>query len=287
MLQDLLPNALLRHNFYDKLVPQNFAGSAPGNLALVHDTNETTASDNHGLGCGSFCTHTHTHTHRIISEICPREERQAVVLVFDMCGFTQLCRQEGNVVLASIMHDLFSSFDKAVRPVEGLFKMDTIGDAYIAAHMLSNDLSETRDTYYKMLWLSGVMISTLEDYRRQRGKNVECRIGIAAGLVVTGALGWLQPRFHLRGPAMHVAEELEQTAIRNSVHVPCCFLHALQPSRTPVSCCVSGGVCGCAGVCVCKLCMRNGRACMRSLAPQAQGGCQRMEPQMGAVAVVS
>ena len=236
MLQDLLPNALLRHNFYDKLVPQNFAGSAPGNLALDHDTHETNAGINHGLGFESC---------RIISEICPREERQAVVLVFDMCGFTQLCRHEGDVVLASIMHDLFSSFDKAVRTVEGLFKMDTIGDAYIAAHMLSNDLSETRDTYYKMLWLSGVMISTLEDYRRQRGKNVECRIGIAAGLVVTGALGWLQPRFHLRGPAMHVAEELEQTAIRNSVHVPCCFLRALQPSRSPVSCCVGFG---CAGV---------------------------------------
>lgn len=239
MLQDLLPNALLRHNFYDKLIPQNFAGSAPGNLALHHDTHETNASNNYGSGCESG---------RIISEICPREERQAVVLVFDMCGFTQLCRHEGDVVLASIMHDLFSSFDKAVRTVEGLFKMDTIGDAYIAAHMLSHDLSETRDTYYKMLWLSGVMISTLEEYRRQLGKNVECRIGIAAGLVVTGALGWLQPRFHLRGPAMHVAEELEQTAIRNSVHVPCCFLRALQPSGSPVSCCVGVGVRVCVGV---------------------------------------
>jgi len=214
MLQDLLPNVLLRDNFYDKLVHQNIAASAQANLPLdvMHPSKIVR-----------------------ISEICPREERQAVVLVFDMGGFTELCRQEGNVVLANIMHELFSSFDAAVRTVDGLFKMDTIGDAYIAAHMLSTDPSEIRDTYYKMLWLSGVMLSTINDVKDQRSKNVQCRIGIASGLVVAGALGWLQPRFHLRGPAMHVAEELEETALLGTVHVPCCFLRALQPSHPPVS----------------------------------------------------
>lgn len=43
-----------------------------------------------------------------------------------------------------------------------------------------------------------------------------------------GALGWLQPRFHLRGPAMLLAEELEETALRDTVNVTSCFLHALQ-----------------------------------------------------------
>jgi hypothetical protein len=35
------------------------------------------------------------------------------------------------------MHDLFSVFDEAVKAVDGLFKMDTIGDAYIAAAWLA------------------------------------------------------------------------------------------------------------------------------------------------------
>jgi hypothetical protein len=35
--------------------------------------------------------------------------------------------------IALVMHHLFSEFDAAVKNVNGLFKMDTIGDAYIAA----------------------------------------------------------------------------------------------------------------------------------------------------------
>ena len=61
--------------------------------------------------------------------ICPRQEREAVVLAFDVSCFTQLCRSEGDLGIATIMHHIFSSFDTAVKnsTVEGLFKMDTIG----------------------------------------------------------------------------------------------------------------------------------------------------------------
>jgi len=41
-------------------------------------------------------------------------------------------------------------------------------------------------------------------------------------------LGWLQPRFHLRGPAMVQAEELERSGLRDTVNVASDFLHALR-----------------------------------------------------------
>jgi len=60
---------------------------------------------------------------RLTSEICRHEEREAVVLVFDVCNFTTLCRREGDVGIATLMHNLFSAFDAAVKTVPGLFKV--------------------------------------------------------------------------------------------------------------------------------------------------------------------
>ena len=60
---------------------------------------------------------------RLTSEICRHEEREAVVLVFDVCNFTTLCRQEGDVGIATLMHNLFSAFDASVKTVPGLFKV--------------------------------------------------------------------------------------------------------------------------------------------------------------------
>ena len=69
------------------------------------------------------------------------------------------------------------------------------GDAYIAAAWLAcpgdsdseGSRSERREVFHKMLWLGGVMIKTLHDFKDATGKQVHCRIGIASGLVVAGS----------------------------------------------------------------------------------------------------
>ena len=111
-------------------------------------------------------------------------------------------------------------------------RCNTIGDAYIAAEWISKrelqlDVNGVlvRRAYSRLLWLGGVMIQTVAEVRRWSGVDLHCRIGIGRGLVLAGALGWLQPRFHLRGPAVQMAELLEQSAEIDSVNVLTCFLH--------------------------------------------------------------
>lgn len=141
------------------------------------------------------------------------------------------------------MHKLFIAFDSAVKSSQGLFKMDTIGDAYIAAEWISKKEHEQDSThlflrraYHRLLWLGGIMIETVAELRVSSGIDLHCRIGIGSGLVLAGALGWLQPRFHLRGPAVLMAEMLEQTAEVDCVNVSTCFLHAhLQPEAVKTS----------------------------------------------------
>ncbi|KAJ1493673.1 nucleotide cyclase [Baffinella frigidus] len=124
------------------------------------------------------------------------ETRLVVVLVLDLCNFTKFS-QEGTPLQLIL--------DREVKK-QGLFKMDTIGDAYVAAGWLNSlDPAEATERCAAMICLSQRMLKVLEDHREVSGKDLRCRIGISTGEVYAGVLGRLQPRcLHLR-PWKHPA----------------------------------------------------------------------------------
>ncbi len=63
------------------------------------------------------------------------EAYTAVVVQLDLCQFTSLTGAMAAIEVAEMVHALFSAFDAAVCRL-GLFKMDTIGDAYVVAGFL-------------------------------------------------------------------------------------------------------------------------------------------------------
>lgn len=65
----------------------------------------------------------------------PCSSCRVVALQLDICGFTVLSQTVSPVGLAQKVHELFSDFDKAVIDFK-LFKVDTIGDAYIVVGWL-------------------------------------------------------------------------------------------------------------------------------------------------------
>jgi class 3 adenylate cyclase len=176
-----------------------------------------------------------------LRRFCPCRVRFAVVMQFDVVDFTQLCRKLGHMAVAQLMHELFSAFDESVKSLRSrLFKMDTVGDAYVAAGWLFPDEDEdeaegsgeeeagsARDTCHQVLWLGGMMLMHTRELRKRSGHELHCRIGVGTGRILAGSMGWLQPRFHLRGPAMQIAEKNESTAVKGSIHVSSCFLDAL------------------------------------------------------------
>jgi class 3 adenylate cyclase len=112
--------------------------------------------------------------------------------------------------VALLVHRLFSRFDSAVRQL-GLFKMDTVGDAYFAAGFLppaaaqdgfgSNEEEEQHlgEVCGKMLQLAAAILAKMRECRRETGVDVHARVGLAVGPVVVGVLGRLQPRVHMLG----------------------------------------------------------------------------------------
>ena len=145
---------------------------------------------------------------------------------------------------------LFTDFDKAVLHHD-LFKMDTVGDAYIAAGFLpkacildcidgdgiENVNAEANAAASRIcqdiLALSGAMLASVGRYRKETGKDIHCRIGISAGPILAGVLGRLQPRFHIFGSGLRGAERQEQSGAAGAVHVSESFLRLVKSCVHP------------------------------------------------------
>jgi class 3 adenylate cyclase len=152
----------------------------------------------------------------------------AAVLQLDICGFTDLSSTITPMQLALLMHKLFTYFDDTVF-ANGLFKMDTVGDAYIVAALLPEGDPQRACACHGMLEVAKAMIQGLERHHAETGQRVQCRIGVAVGEVTTGVLGHLQTRFHITGPGLQAAEALEQSApVKDTLHASESFLDTLR-----------------------------------------------------------
>jgi len=164
-------------------------------------------------------------------------ERRAVVLHLDLKNYTGLTRSLDMSDLASHINRIFTRFDLLVTDKEardlGVFKIDTIGDAYEAAAWLSDPVEGTCeaaddddneeqqkrdiDVARKMHAIGWAMIAAVTSYSEQQACKIECRVGLSSGQVLAGMLGKLSPRFHLMGEAVWAAHKLEASAAVNTV----------------------------------------------------------------------
>ncbi|EKX39743.1 hypothetical protein GUITHDRAFT_76150 [Guillardia theta CCMP2712] len=143
--------------------------------------------------------------------------RRAVVLQLDVCNFTQLSAAMAPLALARAMHKLFSSFDQMVLD-RSLFKVDTIGDAYVVVGWLPEERGEgeklrSLEVCRSVLSLARLMVEEVQ------ACGMCCRVGVSVGSVAAGVRGRMQSRFHVEGPAMQEAELLERRCAQNAVHV--------------------------------------------------------------------
>jgi hypothetical protein len=68
---------------------------------------------------------------------------RVVALQLDLCGFTRLASSSSPTEVAGIINRLYSDFDDIVMSL-GLFKVDTIGDAYVVVGFLADEWNQAR-----------------------------------------------------------------------------------------------------------------------------------------------
>jgi len=167
----------------------------------------------------------------------------------DICGFTSLSATTRPLEIAQAVNMLFSEFDRAVTG-RNLFKVDTIGDAYIivgwlhrrhcpsetgddASHACLPGMAEaTCDSELEdvqqcadMLCVAGDMLKIVNRLRSQTATPWNVRIGIAIGSVIAGMLGKRHMRFAVLGETMEHIARLESMGEPGKLHCSADFVN--------------------------------------------------------------
>jgi class 3 adenylate cyclase len=179
---------------------------------------------------------------------------RVVALQLDLCGFTNLSSSLRPASLANAVHRLFSDFDDAVLG-RNLFKVDTIGDAYIVVGWLHRNSSQKAvlslpimkegaedsestealddelddvNQCADMLSLAGELLEIINRHRHTSPSIPwDARIGISIGNVVAGVLGDRQKRFSVQGEAMQHIAQLEPNGKPGKAHCSADFFNLL------------------------------------------------------------
>jgi class 3 adenylate cyclase len=135
--------------------------------------------------------------------------KAATIAQSDLCGFTKLASTRTPQEVVKFVSDLFGRFDE-LTDVHGVYKVETIGDAYIAG-MAEQPLTERNEPVSVVLFGLDMIKQCLE-WARDLGVDVTCRVGIHHGECVGGVVGQDMQRYHLFGHFMVALDTLEATS---------------------------------------------------------------------------
>jgi class 3 adenylate cyclase len=135
-------------------------------------------------------------------------EKHASVIILhaDIVNFTSKCANATAYEVFDSISKLFNALDALCHEFE-LTKIETIGDAYLCSHSLTN-IATPADARTMMLFASAMrdVVGNFEI----AGETLQVRIGIHVGPMLGGIVGNRFPRYHLFGPHAKIAALLEQ-----------------------------------------------------------------------------
>lgn len=145
----------------------------------------------------------------------PKNYESVSILFTDFKGFTKLVASIPATTLIFELNEIFSGFDEIVDEI-GVEKIETIGDAYMAASGLPR---ENSDHALRCVEVAFRMLKFLE----QRNKNSEIiwnmRIGINSGPVIAGVVGKKKFAYDIFGDSVNTASRLESNGQVGKVNI--------------------------------------------------------------------
>ncbi len=132
---------------------------------------------------------------------------EVTILFSDLVGFTKLSTTKSAAELVRLLNDLFSRFDKRAEYL-GLEKIKTIGDAFMAAGGLPIPRSDHAHICADMAL---GMFEDLKNFNAHNDMELNMRIGLNAGPVVAGVIGYTKFSYDLWGNTVNIASRMEST----------------------------------------------------------------------------
>ena len=136
------------------------------------------------------------------------------ILFTDMKGFTAFSSTVTPVELMRFLDRMFTTFDH-IADKYGLYKVEIIGDAYFC---VCNCPDPNLDHAANMASAALELLDAIPELQKLAGTTFELRVGMHIGPVVGGVVGINNPRYHVFGDSVTLANLMESTGEVGRLH---------------------------------------------------------------------
>lgn len=147
---------------------------------------------------------------------------EATVLFADIVGFTAWSSVREPTQVFELLETVYHSFDSIARR-RGVFKVETIGDCYVAVTGLpepSKDHAVTMCRFSRdCLQAMDILTKKLESTLGPDTGELSMRFGLHSGPVTAGVLRGERARFQLFGDTVNTAARMESNGARAKIHI--------------------------------------------------------------------
>ncbi|MBR5966369.1 MAG: hypothetical protein IK015_09685 [Treponema sp.] len=140
----------------------------------------------------------------------------ATVLFTDIVGFTKMSGSMTAEETVTMLNKMTSLFDERSKR-EGVEKIKTIGDAYMAVTGLSDQ--EENDGAERMIRFAQGLLQDVQTFNETSSNQIQIRIGINSGNLVAGVIGKIKFIYDVWGDTVNVASRMEASGEPMRVHV--------------------------------------------------------------------
>ncbi len=145
----------------------------------------------------------------------PAKFEEVSILFSDFIGFTNIVATIPTKKLIHELNELFSAFDDIMES-EGIEKIQTVGDAYLAACGVPK---EVPDHAVRCVRAGKKIIHFLEQRNRKNAIKWNIRIGVHSGPISAGVVGKRKFAYDIFGDTINTASRIETAGGENRINV--------------------------------------------------------------------
>eukprot|EP00980_Cylindrotheca_fusiformis_P023390 scaffold10429_cov126-Cylindrotheca_fusiformis.AAC.21 len=148
----------------------------------------------------------------------PETHDNVTVFFSDIIRFTDISRALTAVKVCDMLDRLYLAFDQLANQ-HGVFKVETIGDAWMGVTNLEGNQNDTHAKRVAEFAIDAVEAASrvLIDEDDPRAGCLHIRVGFHSGSVVSNVIGSLNPRYGLFGDTVNTASRMESLALSGKI----------------------------------------------------------------------